>query len=59
MRVGLFMLHQLTSAAQVQEYRAGSDAAGSAVGELEQQRSKVKAELAEVRSCSVDCCHVS
>ncbi len=36
----------------MQEYRAGSDAAGAAVNELEQQKSKVKAELAEVcRAC--------
>jgi chromosome segregation ATPase len=33
---------------EVQDYRAGCDAAASAVNELEQQRAKVKAELSEL-----------
>ncbi len=52
----------LTSNVQVQDYRAGCDAASSAVKELEQQKSKIKAELAEVRlflSCKSIACDVA
>ena len=59
--IGPVMLCRLTLNVQVQDYRAGCDAAASAVNELEQQKAKVKAELAEVCSpwtCGF-CAHVS
>ena len=49
----------IISNSQVQDYRAGCDAAASAVNELEQQKSKIKAELAEVRTLESCCDTVS
>jgi hypothetical protein len=47
--------------AQVQDYREGCDAADLAVNEIEQQRAKLKAELAEVHNfCFCECrVHIS